>query len=175
MARNTIHKTVLARPTYHLAERLRGRAIDSLYTFTEGRRTLAPIDNLTVTVLHTAHPWGYSAQVHAADDNKIQAAAEATAAHPLPAGIASRIRTFQSGLLTWHHAAARLTNSSSDTITPTLYVASGAHHYELRRRLDLDTSRDYWYLTVDGQLREEPFAGAVGATEYVANQYEAAD
>ena len=52
---------------------------------------------------------------------------------------------------------------------------SGAHHYELSRRLDIDTLREYWYLTVDGQLGEHPFAGAVGATEFVANEYESAD
>ena len=175
MARTKIQKTVLARATYHLADRLRGRAIDSLYTFTAGRRTLAPIDDLTVTALVTAHPWGYSAQLHAADAGQIQAAAEATAAHPLPAGITSRIRTFRSGPLTWHHAAGRLTNSGSDHTAPTLYVASGAHHYELSRRLDIDTLREYWYLTVDGQPGEHPFAGAVGATEFVANEYESAD
>ena len=70
---------------------------------------------------------------------------------------------------------ARLQKDEADLVAATRYVAGGAHHYELRRRLDLDTSRDYWYLTVDGQLREEPFAGAVGATEYVANEHEAAD
>lgn len=173
MARTTIHKP--AQPTYHLAERLRGRAIDSLYTFTEGRRTLAPIDDLTITALFTAHPWGYSTQVHAVDAaGQIQAAAEASAAHPLPAGIASRIRTFRSGPLTWQHAAARITNSSRDNTTPTLYVASGAHHYELRLRLDPDTLRDYWYLTIDDQPREQPFAGAVGATQHVADQHEPA-
>jgi hypothetical protein len=173
MARKTIQKA--ARPTYHLADRLRGRAIDSLYTFTEGRRTLAPLDDLTVAVLITAHPWGYSAQVHAVDAaGHIQAVAEATAAHPLPASIDSRIRTFRSGPLTWQHAAARITNSSRDTTTPALYVASGAHHYELTRHLDIDTLRESWDLTVDGHPCAHSFAGAVGATEFAVNEYESA-
>jgi hypothetical protein len=176
MSRSKIHKTAPTRPTYHLADRLCGRAIDSLYTFTEGLRTLAPLDDLTVTILATAHPWGYSAQLHAVSaDGQLQAAAEATAAHPLPAGINSRIRSFRSGPLTWHHAAGRITNSGIDHTTPTVYVASGAHHYELARRLDMETSRDLWDLTVDGQPREHAFAGPLGATDFVANEYEAAD
>ena len=175
MTRTKIDKTAPARPTYHLADRLRGRAIDSLYTFTEGRRTLAPLEGLTVTAVHTAHPWGYSAQLDAVDAaGQTQATAEATASHPLPAGINSRIRTFRSGPLTWHHAAARITNTGIDHITPTVYVASGTHHYELSRRLDIDTWREYWDLTVDGQPREPAFAGVVGATDLVIDEYESA-
>lgn len=172
MARNTIQKTASARPTYHLAELLRGRAIDSLYTFTEGLRTLAPIDDLTVTALITAHPWGYSAQVHAAADSQLQAAAEATAAHPLPAGIASRIRTFRSGPLTWHHAAGRITNTGIDHTSQTVFVAAGRHHYQLSRRVDLDTFHESWDLSIDGHPREDAFAGPVGAADFVVDEYE---
>lgn len=175
MARTKIQKVAPPLPTYHVADRLKGLAVDSLYSFTEGRRTLAPIDDLTVTALFTTHPWGYSAQLHAHDQaGEIQAAAEAGVCHPLPAGIWSLIRTFRSGPLTWNHAAARLTNNSCDRNTGTVYTAAGAHHYELSSRLDLDHHRRLWDLTVDGQPREHPFAGPTGATDFVIDEYESA-
>ena len=176
MARSKIHTTTTPDPTtYHLAERLKGLAIDSLYRFTEGHRTLAPIDGHTVTALHTTHPWGYSAQLHATDSHgNLHAAAEATATHPLPTAISSRIRTFRSGPLAWHNAAARITNDACpDPADRTVFVASGHHHYELSRRLDPANLREYWDLRIDGHRHEPSFAGPTGAAEYVTDTTEA--
>jgi hypothetical protein len=173
MARTKIQQTAPAPTTYHLADQLRAVTIDSLYGAIDGRRTLAPIEGHTVTVLVTAHPWGHSSQGRAVDvHGHLQAAAEATAAHPLPSGITSRIRTFQSGPLTWHHSAHRITDAGIDHTNHFVYVAAGRHHYELSRRFDLDTVRESWDLSIDGQPREHPFAGPVGAANFVVDEYE---
>lgn len=177
MARGQIHTTTTLNPTtYHLADRLKGLAIDSLYRFTEGHRTLAPIDGHTVTALHTTHPWGYSAQLHATDSHgNLQAAAEATATHPLPTAISSRIRTFRSGPLAWHNPAARITDDAGpDPAGAAMFVASGHHHYELSRRLNPANFREYWDLRIDGQRHEPAFAGPTGAAEFVSETTEPA-
>ncbi|WP_301150455.1 hypothetical protein [Mycobacterium simiae] len=150
-------------------------AIDSLYRFTAGHSTLAPIDGHTVTALHTTHPWGYSAQLHATDSHgNLHAAAEATATHPLPTAIRSRIRTFRSGPLAWHNAAARITDDACpDPADRTVFVASGHHHYELSRRLDPANLREYWDLRIDGHRQEPAFAGPTGAAEFVTDTAEA--
>ncbi|GAB4667485.1 hypothetical protein [Mycobacterium avium] len=179
MSRNKTLQPVPTRPTYHLADRLAGLATDSLYKFTEGHHTLAPVEHLVITALVTAHRWGYSSQVCAVDGRgRLHAAGEATAAHPLPTGITSRIRTFTSGPLTWHHTAARITDDQAPHVltTPTLYVAAGQHHYEIRQDVTFDTrtntTRTYCHLSIDGRRHETPFAGVVGATDFVVNEYE---
>lgn len=177
MARNTIHTTTTPNPTtYHLAERLKGLAIDSLYDFTAGHRTLAPIGGHNVTALHTTHPWGYSAQLRATDPHgTVDAAAEATATHPLPTAISSRIRTFRSGPLVWHNAAAHITdNACPDPAGAVVFVATGQHHYELSRRLNPANFRDYWDLRIDGQHHEPAFTGPTGAAEFVTSTTEPA-
>lgn len=55
MARDKIQNTTPNHTTYHLAERLKGLAIDSLYRFNTGWCTLSPIDGHTVTALLTSH------------------------------------------------------------------------------------------------------------------------
>ncbi|GAB4994024.1 hypothetical protein MAHJHV58_39650 [Mycobacterium avium subsp. hominissuis] len=179
MARTKIRETAPTRPTYHLARRLAGLATDSLYSFTEGRRTLAPVEDLVVTALVTAHPWGYSSQVHAVNAHgQVQAAAEAAAIHPLPTGIHSRIRIFTSGPISWHHTASRITDDDPPQLlsTPALYVAAGQHHYEIREEVTYDTRtslpRTYCHLSIDGRRHEPAFAGVVGATDFVVYEYE---
>jgi hypothetical protein len=174
MARNKTQTTTPNHTTYHLAEQLKGLAIDGVYRFTAGHRTLAPIDGHTVTSLHTTHPWGYSAQLRAIDSRgRLHAAAEATATHPLPAAISSRIRTFRCGPLAWHNAAARITNDGRpDPTGGVVFIATGDHHYELSRRFNPANFREYWYLSIDGHRHEPAFAGPTGATEFVADTAE---
>ncbi len=132
-----------------------------------------------VTALVTAHPWGYSSQVRAVDaHDQVQAAAEAVAIHPLPTGIHSRIRTFTSGPISWHHAAGRITDDKAPQFlsTPTLYVAASQHHYEIREEVTYDTRtnlpRTYCHLSIDGRRHEPAFAGVVGATDFIIDEYE---
>jgi hypothetical protein len=174
MSRTKIQRSTPAPSTYHLAEQLSAVTTDTLYSATGGRRRLAPIDGHVVNVLVTAHPWGYSAQGRAVDAHgHLQAAAEAHAPHPLPSGITSRIRTFQSGPLTWHCAAGRITDVGTDPTSHVVYVATGRHHYELRRRLEYAAQlREYWDLNIDGQPHPYPFAGPVGAADFVVEEYE---
>lgn len=169
MARNKIQTPTADHTTYHLAERLKNLAIDSLYRFTAGHRTLAPIDGHSVTALHTTHPWGYSAQLRATDSHgRLHAAAEATATHPLPTAINSRIRTFRSGPLAWRNAAASITDDACpDPTGGAVFVATGHHHYELRRRFNPANFREYWDLSIDGHRHVPAFAGPTGAAEFV--------
>lgn len=119
MARSKIHTTTTPDPTtYHLAERLKGLAIDSLYRFTEGHRTLAPIDGHTVTALHTTHPWGYSAQLHATDSHgNLHAAAEAAAIHPCPRPSAHESEPSAAGH--WHGTTLPPASPTTGAPTPT--------------------------------------------------------
>lgn len=174
MARNTIQTTASNHTTYHLAERLKGLAIDSLYRFTAGHRHLNPIDGHTVTALHTTHPWGYSAQLRATDSHgNLQAAAEATATHPLPTAINSRIRTFRSGPLAWHNATGRIADDGyPDPSGAAVFVATGHHHYQLTRRFNPANFGEYWDLSIDGQPHEPAFAGPTGAAQYVTQTHE---
>lgn len=169
MARNTIQTTPPNHTTYHLAEQLKGLAIDSLYRFTAGHRQLDPIDGHTVTALHTTHPWGYSAQLRAIDSRgNLQAAAEASATQPLPAVILSRVRTFRSGTLAWHNGAGRITGDAyPDPRAADVFVATGRHHYQLGHRFDPANVREYWELSIDGHRHDPAFAGPTGAAEFV--------
>ena len=96
----------------------------------------------------------------------------------MPAGISSRIRTFTAGPLTWHHSAARITDDAAPQYlsTPTLYVAGGRHHYEILQHVTFDTRtnaiRTYWHLSIDGRRHDPRFAGVVGATDFLLDQYE---
>ncbi|WP_441964829.1 hypothetical protein [Mycolicibacterium houstonense] len=179
MARTKNLKADFTRPTYHLGKRLAGLATDSLYTFTDGRHVLSPDSDFTITALVTDHPWGISCQVQAVDaDGLRHTAAEATAAGPQPSAINSRIRTFVSGPLTWHHAAARITDDEMPIYhsTPTLYVAAGQHHYELLKYVSFDERtnaiRESWYLSIDGRRHPGGFAGPTGASDFVIDAYE---
>jgi len=173
MARIKSRKTAPVRPTYHLAQQLQALAIDNLYSFTAGRRTLPPVEGHPVTALLTAHPWGYSSQLCACTaDGDLLAAAEASAAHPLPATIPSRITAFQSGPLTWRNAAGAISDDGPAPTAQVVFVAIGEHRYELRRNINPDTRREHWDLRVDGQSREHPFAGPVGAADFIIESYE---
>ena len=179
MARTQNLTTDLTRPTYHLAKRLAGLATDSLYTFTDGRHVLSPDSDFTITALVTDHPWGISCQVQAVDAQGLRyTAAEATATNPQPSAINSRIRTFTAGPLTWHHAAARITDDEMPIYhsIPNLYVAAGHHHYELLKYVSFDDHsnaiRESWYLNVDGIRHPDAFAGPTGASHLVIDKYE---
>ncbi|MFL0243603.1 hypothetical protein [Mycobacterium sp. SMC-17] len=173
MAKTTNTTEVLR--TYHLAERLRGIASDALYSSFVGVEERKPIDGFIVTAHQVAHWWGYSTHVRALSAaGELVAAAEAAAAHPLPASIRSRVRTFRTGPLTWQHTAGQITSSGTDTNPSTRFVATGnAHYYELHSTYDMDTVTRSWELYIDSQQQERRFAGPTGAADFVIDQYEA--
>lgn len=173
MPKTTSTTTVLR--TYHLAQRLAGIANDTLYRTFEGTRELAPIDGFIITAHQIAHWWGYSAHLRAlTDTGELVAAAEAAAAHPLPAAIRARVRTFRTGPLTWQHTAGQITSTGTDTNPSTRFVATGnAHYYELHSSYDMDTVTRSWELYIDSQQQQRRFAGPTGAADFVTDQYEA--
>lgn len=173
MARNTTRTSMPAPSTYHLAGQLQARAVDILYQLTEGHHTLDPIHAHTITAQLTVHPWGPSAQVRATDSTgQLAAAAEATATNPLPSTIRSRIRSYQSGTLTWTNTAAPITSAGTDPSPHITFEATGGHHYKLCRAIDPDTYREHWDLTIDGQPYPHRFAGAVGAADFIHTELE---
>ncbi|MUL78825.1 hypothetical protein [Mycolicibacterium sp. CBMA 226] len=159
--------------TYHLADRLRGIASDTLYREFDGVRERKPIDGYHITVHQVAHVWGRSTHVRAMTDaGQLVAEGEAETVHNI-ASLRSRIRTFQTGHLTWHHTDGRVVHSHTVIPSGTRFVSIGhAHYYELRSSYDLDTFNPIWHLFVDSQLQERRFAGPTGAADYVIDQYE---
>lgn len=166
--------TTTTRRTYHLAERSRAIASDTLYRTFEGVRELKPIDGYHITVHQVAHIWGCSTHVRALTDaGELVAEGEAETVHT-NASIRSRIRTFQTGHLTWHRTDGRVVHSHTVIPTGTRFVAIGhAHYYELRSSYDLNTFNPSWQLFIDSQLQERNFAGPTGAGDFVLDQYEA--
>ena len=173
MARTTIRHAAPAPASYHLAVDLQARAIDSLYRFTPGQHSLDSIAGQTITAVITEHAWGYSATLHAiTSDGHLAAAAEASAATPLPASIHSRITTYQAGSLTWTNTAEALTAAGIEISKPLTFEAAGRHSYQLRRIIDPDTYRQTWSLRVDDQQCPHLFAGPVGAAEFIHSEHE---
>lgn len=171
MSRTRTRTATPAPSTYHLAGQLHARAIDSLYRLTEGHHTLDPIGTHTITAHITVHPWGPSAQLYAIDRaGQLAAAAEATAANPPPATIRSRIRTYQSGALTWNNTATPISSTGADPSPYVTFEATGDHHYQLHREINPDTFREHWILTIDGQPHPHRFAGPVGAADYLHSE-----
>jgi hypothetical protein len=168
MSRTTTRISTPAPSTYHLAGQLQARAIDSLYRLTEGHRTMDPIDAHTITAELIVHPWGCSAELRAVDSTEhVAAAAGATATNPLPSTIRSRIRSYQSGTLTWSNTAAPITSAGVDPSPRIIFEATGRHHYHVRRAINPDTYREHWDLTIDGQPCPHRFAGPVGAADFI--------
>ena len=165
--------------TYAIAERLRGIASDSLYTFTPGLRQLH-IDtfpeHLQLLARETSHDWGISAQIWARDHQGVlQASAEASAG-PLDevSSIHSRIAHFRSGPLLW----TRVGTPVSLTVIPALtgaiptYTATGRHCYRLRPQPRLG-AHPIWHLNTDDLDTEHPlFAGVASAVTYIADTLE---
>lgn len=173
MSRSTSRIATPDPSTYHLADQLRGRAIDSLYRLAEGQHTLEPIATHTITAQLTVHPWGRSAELRAVDRSaQLVAAAEATAANPLPAAIRSRIRSYQAGNLTWTNVAATITSDGTDPSSYVTFEATGRRHYQLRRQIDPDTYHQHWDLTIAGQPHPHCFPDPVDAAEVIHTQLE---
>lgn len=161
--------------TYAIAERIRGIASDSLYTFTPGLEKLS-IDtfpeHLHLLARSASHDWGISAQIWARDDQGVlQASAEATAG-PLEkvSSITSRIRHFRSGNLLWTATVATL--PVTITTSANRYTAVGRHCYQLHAQHRLD-AHPIWHLSTDDLDTEHPlFAGVASAVTYIAETFE---
>lgn len=159
--------------TYQIAHQLHAHAIDSLYRLTAGQHALDAIDTHTITARITVHPWGHSAQLYATDSTgQLAAVAEATAAKPLPSTIRSRIRTYQSGGLTWNNTAAPISSNGADPTPHVTFESTGRRHYQLHRHINPDTYREHWTLTVDDQPHPHRFAGPAGAADFIHDELE---
>lgn len=167
--------------TYAIAERLRGIASDSLYTFTPGLQQLS-IDtfpeDLRLLARFITHDWGISAQIWARDEHGVlQASAEASAG-PLDevSSIHSRITHFRSGPLRWTRVGPPVSLAAIGALgdrIPT-YTAVGRHCYRLHAqpRIDLD-AHPVWHLSTDDLDVEHPlFAGVASAVSYIAEEFE---
>ena len=107
----------ISQPTHHhtdnlaRAELLQAAAIDQMYTFQIGTRTVTVrdvSDDLTVNGRFMSHYWGCSIQLWARNKHgKIQASAESSVVIDDQRGgyIASRIKQFRTGELLWTHTA----------------------------------------------------------------------
>jgi hypothetical protein len=142
------------------AELLKAAAVDQMYTFDIGTRTVIVrevSDHLTVTGRFMSHSWGCSIQLWARNKHgKVQAAAESSVVIDDQRGgnIASRTKQFRTGELLWTHTADPV---SQHSITPELdtYIASRDEAvYQLKKDLEVD-NRDalqtIWVLTSPGQ------------------------
>jgi hypothetical protein len=159
------------------AELLKAAAIDQMYTFTIGTRTVTVrevSDHLTVTGRFMSHSWGCSIQLWARNKHgKIQAAAESSVVIDDQRGgnIASRIKQFRTGELLWTHTADPV---SQHSITPELdsFIASRDELvYQLKKELEID-HRDalntIWVLTSPGQdFTPIRFAGLTAAVTHI--------
>ena len=165
--------------TYALAERLRGIASDSLYTFEPGIRELRvatlPEDTQLIGRF-TTHTWGISAQLWARDEQgALQAGAEASAG-PIDkvSSIHARITHFRSGPLLWTRAGTPVSlavTNPTGADSPT-YTAVGRHCYQLHPEPRID-AHPIWHLTTDDLELEHPlFAGVASAVTYIADHFE---
>lgn len=163
--------------TYAIAERLRGIASDSLYTFTPGLQQLR-IDtfpeHLQLLARFTTHDWGISAQIWARDEaDVLQAGAEASAG-PLDkvSGINSRIKHFRSGPLLWTHTGTPVSLAPINILSGATYTAVGRHCYQLHPEHRID-AHPIWHLSTDDLDAEHPlFAGVASAVTYIAEAFE---
>jgi hypothetical protein len=160
------------------AELLKAAAIDKMYTFDIGTRTVIVrdvSDHLTVTGRFMSHYWGCSIQLWARNKHgKIQAAAESSVVIDDQRGgnVASRIKQFRTGELLWTHNADPV---SQHSITPDLdtYIAThGESIFQLNKQLEID-NRDalntIWVLTSPGEdFTPIRFVGLTGAATYIS-------
>lgn len=169
--------TAGGRHTYHLANRLRGIAIDKLYTFTPGRQQLS-IDtlpeHLDVLARFTTHNWGISAQLWARDEHGIlQAAAESSAGHlDTVSTIRARIKNFRSGALLWTHIGTPISAAPISALGGAIYTTVGRHCYQLTAVPRLN-AHAIWQLHTDELDTKHPqFAGVDSATTHIAELLE---
>lgn len=171
----TTHTDLTAggRHTYHLAQRLRGIAIDKLYTFTAGHQQL-DIDtlpeDLSVLARFTAHSWGISAQLWARDEHgTLQAAAESSAGHlDTVSTIRARIKNFRSRALLWTHIGTEVSAAPISALDGAIYTTVGRHCYQLTAVSRLGAPA-IWQLHTDELDVEHPqFAGVESATTHIA-------
>lgn len=159
------------------AELLKVAAVDQMYTFEIGTRTVTVRDvshQLTVTGRFMAHSWGCSVQLWARNKHgKIQAAAESSVVidDQRGANIASRIKQFRTGELLWTQTADPV---SQHSITPELdtFIATGHEVvYQLKKELEIDhrdALKTVWVLTSPGQdFTPIRFAGLTGAVTHI--------
>jgi hypothetical protein len=148
------HTSNLAR-----AELLQAAAIDQMYTFQIGTRSVTVrdvSDDLNVNGRFSSHHWGCSIQLWARNKHgKIQASAESSVIIDDQRGgyIASRIKQFRTGELLWTHTAEPVNQHRIEVGCDT-YLASGPELvYQLSKHFDVDT-RDgvtpVWTLTCPG-------------------------
>jgi hypothetical protein len=167
--------------TYAIAERIRGIASDSLYTFTPGLQQLN-IDtfpeHLHLVARFSTHDWGISSQIWARDKQGVlQASAEASAG-PIDeaSSIHTHIKHFRSGPLLWTRIGEPVSLAAISALgaaRPT-YTAVGRHCYRLhpQPRTDLD-AHPVWQLDTDDLDIEHPlFAGVTSAVTYIAETFE---
>lgn len=163
--------------TYAIAERLRGIASDSLYTFNPGLQKLR-IDtfpeHLHLLARFATHDWGISAQLWARDEQGVlHASAEATAG-PLDkvSSISTRIKHFRSGPLLWTHIGPPISAAPISALAGTIYTTAGRHCYQLLVAPRLD-AHPIWQLSTDDHDTEHPlFAGVASAVTYIAEEFE---
>ena len=178
MSSTTTANPTISDHTYAIAERLRGIAADSLYTFQAGIRELS-IDTfpeqLHAVGSFATHDWGISAQVWARDEHGVLQAAGEASAGPLEeaAPIHSRIRHFRSGPLLWTHIATPVSIAPISVYGGgQTYTAVGRHSYRLRPQPRLE-AHPIWHLSTDDLEMEHPlFAGVASAVTYIADKFE---
>jgi hypothetical protein len=163
--------------TYAIAERLRGIASDSLYTFQPGiRRLTIPTfpEHLHLVGRFTTHDWGISARLWARDEQEVLQAGAEAGAGPLDkvSGISSRIKHFRSGPLLWTHSGAPVSIAPISPLDPTSYTAIGRHCYQLHPEHRIG-AHPIWHLSTDDLDSEHPlFAGVTSAVTYIAEKFE---
>jgi hypothetical protein len=159
------------------AELLKAAAVDQMYTFDIGTRTVAVrevSEHLTVTGRFMAHSWGCSIQLWARNKHgKIQAAAESSVVIDDQRGgnIVCRIKQFRTGELLWTHTADPV---SQHRISPELDTFIGAGPevvYQLKKELEIDNRdalKTIWVLTSPGQdFTPIRFASLPGAVTHI--------
>lgn len=165
--------TAGGRHTYHLAERLRGIAIDKLYTFTPGHQQLnidTLPEDLDVLARFSTHNWGISAQLWARDEHgTLQASAEASAGHlDTVSPISARIKNFRSGALLWTHIGTPISAAPISALGGAIYTTVGRHCYQLTAVPRLGAPAIWQLHTDDLDVEHPQFAGVDSATTHIA-------
>lgn len=142
------------------AELLQAAAVDQMYTFQIGTRSVTVrdvSDDLTVTGRFMDHSWGCSIQLWARNKHgNIQAAAESSVIIDDQRGgyIASRIKQFRTGELLWTHTADPVNQHRISSADRDTYLASGPELvYQLTKSYDIDNAEGVtpiWTLTCPG-------------------------
>ena len=158
------------------AELLKAAAVDQMYTFDIGTRTVIVrevSDHLTVTGRFMSHSWGCSIQLWARNKHgKIQAAAESSVTINDHQGgyIASRIKQFRTGELLWTNTAEPVSGHKIQPALDTFLAAGHDITYQLRGEYEFsphDIQR-VWILTAPGhEFTPIRFDGLTAAVTYI--------